>query len=155
MKLLQLAMLIAVGLTAMSHAGAQAPQPDTPSAMRGADPYLPPALRKPLRDASPGTALLRYQPMQKLKKRFDAADLDGSGTLSREEAHQAGPDRGGEKLRPHRHRPTRRGQLRRPENLPDPAPRRSAFALIVDPFMGNCIIGFKIECRKWYFNTIN
>jgi len=90
MKLLQLAMLIAVGLTAMSHAGAQAPQPDTPSAMRGADPYLPPALRKPLRDASPGTALLRYQPMQKLKKRFDAADLDGSGTLSREEAHQAG-----------------------------------------------------------------
>lgn len=90
MKLLQLAMLTAVGLTAMSHAGAQAPQPDTPSAMRGADPYLPPALRKPLRDASPGTALLRYQPMQKLKKRFDAADLDGSGTLSREEAHQAG-----------------------------------------------------------------
>jgi hypothetical protein len=90
MKLLQLAMLTAVGLAAMSHAGAQAPQPDTPSAMRSAEPYLPPALRKPLRDASTGTALLRYQPMQKLKKRFDAADLDGSGTLSREEARQAG-----------------------------------------------------------------
>ncbi len=84
MKLLQYAMLSAVGLAAISHAGAQAPQADTPSALRSAEPYLPPALRKPLRDASTGTALLRYQPMQKLKQRFDAADLDGSGTLSRE-----------------------------------------------------------------------
>lgn len=90
MKLYKLAMLAAVGLAAMSHAGAQAPQPDTPSAMRGAEPNLPPALRKPLRDTSTGAVLLRYQPMQKLKKRFDAADLDGSGTLSRDEARQAG-----------------------------------------------------------------
>ncbi|NYE62954.1 hypothetical protein FHW58_004176 [Duganella sp. 1224] len=89
MKILQLVMLTAVGMTALSHAGAQAPQPDAPAAMRGAEPYLPPALRKPLRDAT-GTALLRYQPMQKLKKRFEAADVDGSGTLSREEARQAG-----------------------------------------------------------------
>lgn len=90
MKLYKLAMFAAVGLAAMSHAGAQAPQPDTPSAMRGAEPNLPPALRKPLRDTSTGAVLLRYQPMQKLKKRFDAADLDGSGTLSRDEARQAG-----------------------------------------------------------------
>jgi hypothetical protein len=90
MKLLQFALLAAVGLAVISHARAQAPKSDSPSALRGAEPYLPPALRKPLRDASTGTALLRYQPMEKLKKRFEAADLDGNGTLSRDEARQAG-----------------------------------------------------------------
>ncbi|MYN38169.1 EF-hand domain-containing protein [Duganella sp. FT109W] len=90
MKLLQFAIWAALGMAAISSAGAQAPQTDTPSALRGADPYLPPALRKPLRDASTGTALLRYQPMLKLKKRFEAADLDGNGVLSRDEARQAG-----------------------------------------------------------------
>ena len=90
MKLLQFALLTAAGLAAASYASAQAPQPDTPSAMRAGEPYLPPALRKPLREASNGTALLRYQPMQKLKQRFEAADLDGSGTLSRDEARRAG-----------------------------------------------------------------
>jgi len=33
---------------------------------------------------------LQYQAMQKLKKRFEEADLDGNGSLSREEAHKAG-----------------------------------------------------------------
>lgn len=96
MKLLQLAMLTAT--MAMSHAGAQAPAADpaapAPTAVRSSpaypEPYLPPALRKPLRDYSSGPVLLRYQAMQKLKKRFDEADQDGSGMLTRDEARKAG-----------------------------------------------------------------
>ncbi len=83
-------------LTAMSTAGAQTPpaEPAAPPAVRSApaypEPYVPPSLRKPLQDAASGPILLRYQAMQKLKKRFDDADLDGSGTLSRDEARKAG-----------------------------------------------------------------
>lgn len=89
MKLLHYAALaVATGIASglITDAHAQTPSQDAPT-LRGAQPYLPPALRKPL-DSS--TALLRYQPMQKLKKRFEAADLDGSGTLSRDEARKAG-----------------------------------------------------------------
>lgn len=35
-------------------------------------------------------ALLQYRALQRLKKRFDAADMDGSGSLNREEASKAG-----------------------------------------------------------------
>lgn len=96
MKLLQVAMIAAAAGFA-AQAGAQAPNQDpgmpVQSATRGApayEPYIPPALRKPLRDAGTSAVLLRYQPTQKLKKRFDAADLDGNGSLSREEARTAG-----------------------------------------------------------------
>jgi hypothetical protein len=84
---------------AMSNAGAQAPQqalatPATPASVRSApahaDMDVPPSLRRPLRDASSGPILLRYQATQKLKRRFDQADTDGNGTLNRDEAHQAG-----------------------------------------------------------------
>jgi hypothetical protein len=94
MKLLQLVMLAATA--AVSHAGAQTPSTEaaSPPAVRSSpaypEPYLPPALRKPLRDYSSGPVLLRYQAMQKLKKRFDDADQDGNGTLSRDEARKAG-----------------------------------------------------------------
>jgi len=60
------------------------------------DAYVPRSMRQPRRDVAPATAtgpgpiLLRLQPMQNLKKRFNDADLDNSGTLNREEAHQAG-----------------------------------------------------------------
>lgn len=88
MKLLQIFLVSGTAsLAVLSHAGAQAPAADTPAAVRAGQPYLPPALRKPL---GSGPVLLRYQPMEKLRKRFDAADLDGSGTLSRDEAHKAG-----------------------------------------------------------------
>lgn len=39
---------------------------------------------------SPDKALLHYRAMERLKKRFDEADTDGSGSLSREEASKAG-----------------------------------------------------------------
>jgi hypothetical protein len=87
---------VLAAVAAVSTAGAQTPQPEsaTPPAVRSApahpEPYVPPSLRRPLRDASSGPILLRYQAMQKLKKRFDDADLDGSGTLSRDEARKAG-----------------------------------------------------------------
>ena len=60
------------------------------------DAYVPRSMRQPRRDVAPapatgpGPILLRLQPMQNLKKRFNDADLDNSGTLNREEAHQAG-----------------------------------------------------------------
>ncbi|SDG93984.1 MULTISPECIES: EF-hand domain-containing protein [unclassified Duganella] len=93
MKLLQCAVIAAAGVTA--YASAQTPGQDqgVPTVTRGAptyEPYIPPALRKPLRDAGASAVLLRYQPMQKLRKRFDAADLDGNGMLSRDEARSAG-----------------------------------------------------------------
>ena len=100
MKLLHLTLMAALA-AAMAQAGAQAPQSqpqlDTagaPGVARSAparpDPYVPPSLRRPLRDASSGPILLRYQSLQKLRKRFDAADADGNGMRNRDEARQAG-----------------------------------------------------------------
>ena len=96
MKFLHFAMLAAVtALTATANAGAQAPQAETPapavlSAPVRPDPYVPPAMRHPPRDEASGPVLLHFQAMQKLKKRFEDADLDHSGTLTRDEARQAG-----------------------------------------------------------------
>lgn len=39
---------------------------------------------------APDKALLHYRALQRLKKRFDAADMDASGSLNREEAAKAG-----------------------------------------------------------------
>lgn len=98
MKLLHL-IIMAASTAAMAQAGAQAPQPQQQdmaalavarTAPAHPDPYVPPSLRRPLRDASSGPILLRYQAMQKLRKRFDAADADGNGMLNRDEARKAG-----------------------------------------------------------------
>jgi hypothetical protein len=96
-------------LLATASAGAQTPQADAPTpAMRTAagmgagagtgvatpysDSYVPRSMRRPQRDISPGsgTVLLRFTNVQKLKKRFEDADADRSGTLNREEARHAG-----------------------------------------------------------------
>jgi hypothetical protein len=80
-------------------AGAQTPPADMAAATRPAamstpysDAYVPRSMRQPKRDVAPGPAptLLRFQSLQNLKKRFADADADGSGTLNREEARQAG-----------------------------------------------------------------
>jgi len=97
MKLLHLTLMAALA-AAITPARAQAPQPQpdmsAPTVARAApaqpDAYVPPSLRRPLRDASSGPILLRYQAMQKLRKRFDAADADGNGMLNRDEARKAG-----------------------------------------------------------------
>lgn len=60
----------------------------TPASHPG--PYLPPELRTP----SPGKPAsgqdLRSEAMLKLQRRFEEADLDASGSLTREEARRAG-----------------------------------------------------------------
>jgi hypothetical protein len=85
--------MLAILLSAAS-AGAQAPQPETAPALMAVparpDPYDQRTLRRPPRDASSGPVLLRYQAMQKLKKRFEDADVDHSGSLTRDEARKAG-----------------------------------------------------------------
>lgn len=51
------------------------------------------AMARPLhlpQDNMSAPLLLRLQPMLKLRQRFEQADADGSGTLGREEARQAG-----------------------------------------------------------------
>ncbi len=99
MNLLHLTTLTA--LLAAANAGAQTPQPETPApAVRTAsaagvatpysDSYVPRSMRQPQRDIAPGPVLLRFTTLQKLKKRFEDADADRSGTLNREEARQAG-----------------------------------------------------------------
>jgi hypothetical protein len=53
-------------------------------------PYLPPALRTPSAQPPASGQALRNEAMQKLKRRFEEADLDASGSLTRDEAQKAG-----------------------------------------------------------------
>jgi len=55
-----------------------------------AGPYLPPSLRSPAPSTPASGQALHNQAMDKLKKRFQEADLDASGSLTREEARRAG-----------------------------------------------------------------
>lgn len=95
--------ILLTALLASASAGAQNPQADTPApAARTAvgagmgmstpysDSYVPRSMRQPQRDVAPGPVLLRFTTLQKLKKRFEDADADRSGTLNRDEARQAG-----------------------------------------------------------------
>jgi len=56
----------------------------------GPGPSLPPALRTPSAQPPASGQALRNEAMQKLKRRFDEADLDASGSLTRDEAQRAG-----------------------------------------------------------------
>ena len=91
--------ILLTALLACAGAGAQTPQAETPTpVVRAAsavatpysDAYVPRSMRQPQRDIAPGPVLLRFTTLQKLKKRFEDADADHSGTLTREEARQAG-----------------------------------------------------------------
>jgi hypothetical protein len=54
------------------------------------DPWIPPALRA-VTPAAPTTgAALQAQVERKLRARFDAADVEGTGALTREQARAAG-----------------------------------------------------------------
>lgn len=54
------------------------------------DPYLPPDKRTPARARPAEGAALRQQALDKLRQRFQEADLDASGNLTQEEARKAG-----------------------------------------------------------------
>lgn len=58
----------------------------------GPGPSIPPALRSQAPSPTPAASgeALQRQAMQKLRKRFDEADRDGSGKLTEEEARRAG-----------------------------------------------------------------
>ncbi len=60
------------------------------SSMASPGPSLPPALRTPSALPPASGQALRNEAMQKLKRRFEEADLDANGSLSREEAQRAG-----------------------------------------------------------------
>lgn len=100
MKLVALTILAAC--TAATGAQAQSAAADPVSAASAiATPYSDAhvsrarqrAMARPLQlpqDRVSAPLLLRLQPMLKLRQRFEQADADGSGTLGREEARQAG-----------------------------------------------------------------
>ena len=69
-------------------ATATAAQAD-PAVLR-ADPWLPPHARMPDGRPSPSGAALQALAIDKLRRRFEAADLPGFGTLSRAQAERAG-----------------------------------------------------------------
>lgn len=60
------------------------------SSMADPGPSLPPALRTPSAQPAASGQALRNEAMQKLKRRFDEADLDASGSLTRAEAQRGG-----------------------------------------------------------------
>lgn len=96
-NLVRFAILIAaghaVGAGAQTSSNDKAPTALTASARAAqyAQSAPPPhAMNQPPRNAASGPILLRYQTMMKLKQRFENADLDHSGSLTREEARKAG-----------------------------------------------------------------
>ena len=65
-----------------------AAQPDP--AVQRADPWVPPHARVPDGRPSPSGAALQALALDKLRRRFEAADAPGFGTLSRTQAERAG-----------------------------------------------------------------
>jgi hypothetical protein len=63
-------------------------QPDP--ALQRADPWLPPHARVHNGRVSPEGAALQALALDKLRRRFEAADTPGFGTLSRTQAERAG-----------------------------------------------------------------
>ncbi len=93
-SLLGMTLLAACMTAAGTRASAQAPQA-APAASTSQlpphpGPYLPPDKRQPSTEPPASGEALRAQAMQKLKQRFEQADLDASGSLSKEEARKAG-----------------------------------------------------------------
>jgi len=75
----------AILLTALLAMGTAAAQTNP-----GPGPYLPPDKRMPSSEPAASGPALRMQAIQKLKQRFEQADLDGNGRLTKEEANKGG-----------------------------------------------------------------
>jgi hypothetical protein len=83
-----LCLLAAAVLAAMLAAAPAAAQPEL--AVQRADPWLPPHARVRDGRASPEGAALQALAVDKLRRRFEAADGPGFGTVSRAQAERAG-----------------------------------------------------------------
>ena len=81
--------MIATAAAASVIATAPAAAPPDPAVQR-ADPWLPPHARVRDGRASPEGAALQALAVDKLRRRFEAADTPGFGTLSRAQAERAG-----------------------------------------------------------------
>lgn len=89
----RLALPALLALCALAAGAARAAEPPASASapvVAHPDPYVPPARR--LRASEPGAAgpALRHQTLEKMRQRFKDADLDGSGSLSADEARRAG-----------------------------------------------------------------
>lgn len=73
--------------SALSIAAAGAAAQNSPANVA---PSLPPRLRTPSAAPAASGQALRNEAMQKLQRRFEEADLDVSGSLTRDEAERAG-----------------------------------------------------------------
>jgi hypothetical protein len=82
---------LAVAVAAVSSAQAQMAQsPPATIETTIRDPWVPPELRTPAPTAATQGAALRAQVERKLKTGFDAADVNRSGTVTRDQARTAG-----------------------------------------------------------------
>jgi hypothetical protein len=83
------ALALAVGgVLSVYAATAQSPPATIETTIR--DPWVPPELRTPAPTPAPQGAALRAQVERKLKAGFDAADVNRSGTVTRDQARAAG-----------------------------------------------------------------
>lgn len=83
------ALALAVGgVPSVYAATAQSPPATIETTIR--DPWVPPELRTPAPTPAPQGAALRAQVERKLKAGFDAADVNRSGAVTRDQARAAG-----------------------------------------------------------------
>ena len=80
--------LVVDGVPSVYAATAQSPPARIETAIR--DPWVPPELRTPAPTPAPQGAALRAQVERKLKAGFDAADVNRTGTVTRDQARAAG-----------------------------------------------------------------
>jgi len=80
--------LVVGGVPSAYAATAQSPPATIETTIR--DPWVPPELRTPAPTPAPQGAALRAQVERKLKAGFDAADVNRSGTVTRDQARAAG-----------------------------------------------------------------
>jgi hypothetical protein len=81
--------VVVVGAAApVQAATAQSPPATIETTIR--DPWVPPELRTPAPTPAPRGAALRAEVERKLKAGFDRADVDRSGTVTRDQARAAG-----------------------------------------------------------------
>jgi len=85
-------MVVALAITALATAPAGAQGVRTSASMQApmCDPCVPPALRNGAPAPQTEGAALQAQVERKLRQSFDAADVERTGTLTREQARAAG-----------------------------------------------------------------